>query len=42
MLEKAKDMRADAIIGVNIGFETIGMKGSMMMVMVTGTAVRLK
>jgi uncharacterized protein YbjQ (UPF0145 family) len=32
---------ADAIIGVDLDFETVGASGSMLMVIATGTAVRL-
>ena len=32
-------LRKDAIVGVDIDYETIGAKGSMLMVAVSGTAV---
>ena len=37
MIEKAERLRANAIIGIDIDYETIG--GSMLMVAVSGTAV---
>jgi len=38
---EAKDLGADAVIGVDIDYEVIGQSGSMLMVSVSGTAVRL-
>lgn len=37
----ATKMGADAIIGVDIDFEVLGADGSMLMVVATGTAVKL-
>lgn len=37
----ARDLGADAIIGVDIDYEVIGQQGSMLMVAVSGTAVKL-
>lgn len=39
MVEKAKKIGANALIGVSIDIETIGQSGSMIMVVATGTAV---
>lgn len=39
MLEAASEMGADAIVGVDLDFETVG--DSMLMVSVNGTAVKL-
>ena len=39
MMERARDMGANAIVGVDIDYETIGANGSMLMVAVSGTAV---
>lgn len=39
--EEAARLGADAVIGVDIDYEVIGEKGSMMMVSVSGTAVSL-
>lgn len=41
LAEKAQAMGATAIIGVDLDFETIGGSGSMLMVIASGTAVRL-
>ena len=41
MSEEARDLGADAIIGADIDYEVIGKEGSMLMVSVSGTAVRL-
>ena len=40
MVDDAYELGANAIIGVDIDYETIGAKGSMIMVSVTGTAVK--
>ena len=39
MMERAKAMGANAIVGIDIDYETIGAKGSMLMVSTSGTAV---
>ena len=39
--EKAKAVGADAVVGVDMDYEVIGSKGSMLMVSVSGTAVKL-
>lgn len=41
MIAEGRQLGADAIIGVDIDFESLGSKGSMLMVTATGTAVRL-
>ena len=41
MREKAKALGADAVIGVDIDYETVG-QGSMLMVSVSGTAVSIE
>jgi uncharacterized protein YbjQ (UPF0145 family) len=41
MSDKARSMGADAVIGIDLDFETVGTGGSMLMVIATGTAVRL-
>ncbi len=38
---RAQTLGANAIIGVDLDFETIGRNGSMLMVVATGTAVRI-
>jgi uncharacterized protein YbjQ (UPF0145 family) len=39
--EKASHLGADAILGIDLDFETIGASGSMLMVSASGTAVKL-
>jgi uncharacterized protein YbjQ (UPF0145 family) len=41
LMEKGKNLGADAIIGIDLDFETIGANGSMLMVSASGTAVKL-
>jgi uncharacterized protein YbjQ (UPF0145 family) len=38
---KAAAMGANAVVGIDLDFETIGSGGSMLMVVATGTAVRI-
>ncbi len=38
---KAQALGANAVIGIDLDFETIGSNGSMLMVVATGTAVKL-
>ena len=42
MQDLAEDLGANAIIGVDVDYETIGGKGSMLMVAACGTAVKLR
>ena len=39
MQRRAEEMGANAIVGVDIDYETVGQNGSMLMVAVSGTAV---
>ena len=39
--DKAQQMGANAIVGIDLDFETVGSGGSMLMVVATGTAVRI-
>lgn len=39
---EAKAMGANAIVGIDVDYEVIGMRASMMMVSVSGTAVKVK
>ncbi len=39
--EEAEDAGADAVVGVDLDYEVIGETGSMLMVSVSGTAVKL-
>ncbi|MCX8020998.1 MAG: YbjQ family protein [Chitinophagaceae bacterium] len=41
LAEKAQAMGANGIIGIDLDFETVGGGGSMMMVIATGTAVKI-
>ena len=38
----ARELGADGIVGVDIDYEVVGEKGAMMMVSVSGTAVRFR
>lgn len=40
--EKAKELGANAIVGIDIDYETVGAQGAMLMVSVSGTAVSVK
>ncbi len=42
MMDQAKKLGANAVIAVDLDFETIGSNGSMLMVCATGTAVILQ
>ena len=42
MTDNAERMGANAIVGVDIDYETIGANGSMLMVSASGTAVRIE
>jgi len=39
--QKAAALGANAVVGIDLDFETIGANGSMLMVVATGTAVSL-
>lgn len=40
--DEARAMGANAIVGIDIDYEVVGQNGGMMMVSVSGTAVRVK
>lgn len=40
--EEAKALGANAIVGIDLDYEVVGSKGGMLMVSVSGTAVKLK
>ncbi len=42
MEEQARGLGADGIIGIDIDYEVVGQQGGMMMVSVSGTAVKLR
>lgn|SRR5690554_6856152 len=39
--EEARKLGADAIVGVDLDYEVVGEKGAMLMVSISGTAVKL-
>ena len=39
--EEARRLGADAVVGVDLDYETVGQSGSMLMVTISGTAVKL-
>ena len=41
MSQQAADSGANAIVGIDIDYETVGAKGGMLMVSVSGTAVTI-
>jgi uncharacterized protein YbjQ (UPF0145 family) len=41
LVAKAQSLGANAVIGIDLDFETVGTGGSMLMVIATGTAVRV-
>ncbi len=38
---RAQQMGANAVVGIDLDFETVGSGGSMLMVVATGTAIRI-
>ncbi|NIL93300.1 MAG: heavy metal-binding domain-containing protein [Woeseiaceae bacterium] len=42
MDQQARDMGGNAIIGIDIDYETVGERGAMLMVSVSGTAVTVR
>lgn len=41
LTQKAQQLGANAIVGIDLDFETIGNSGSMLMVVASGTAVKI-
>jgi uncharacterized protein YbjQ (UPF0145 family) len=41
MINEARDLGCNAVIGVDLDYETVGQSGSMLMVTATGTAVKV-
>ena len=41
LIQKAQAIGANAVVGVDLDYETVGANGSMLMVSISGTAVRL-
>ena len=42
LVERARQMNADAVVGIDIDYEVLGQNGSMLMVSASGTAVKLQ
>ena len=42
MTQQAEDLGANAIVGIDIDYETVGAQGGMLMVSVSGTAVTVE
>ncbi|MBP7984589.1 MAG: heavy metal-binding domain-containing protein [Bacteroidaceae bacterium] len=42
MSERAAEMGANAIVGIDLDYETVGSNGSMLMVTASGTAVKVE
>jgi uncharacterized protein YbjQ (UPF0145 family) len=42
LTQQALDIGANAVVGIDIDYETVGAKGGMLMVSVSGTAVTVK
>ena len=42
LVQRAKLMGADAVVGIDLDYETVGTNGSMLMVSVSGTAVKIQ
>jgi uncharacterized protein YbjQ (UPF0145 family) len=42
LLAQAEEAGADAVVGIDIDYETVGSNGSMLMVTASGTAVKLR
>ncbi|MDP2540070.1 hypothetical protein CSC81_06360 [Tenacibaculum discolor] len=41
MPDRAKMLGADAVVGIDLDYETVGAKGGMLMVTASGTAIKL-
>ena len=41
MVQKGQALGANAVVGIDLDFETVGANGSMLMVVASGTAVRV-
>ena len=42
LIEKAQSVGANAVVGIDLDYETVGANGSMLMVSASGTAVTVK
>jgi uncharacterized protein YbjQ (UPF0145 family) len=41
LIQKGQSMGANAIVGIDLDYETVGANGSMLMVSISGTAVKI-
>jgi uncharacterized protein YbjQ (UPF0145 family) len=41
LIQKGQSMGATAIVGIDLDYETVGANGSMLMVSISGTAVKI-
>ena len=42
MVEKGRQLGGDALVGVDLDYQVLGKRGSMLMIAVNGTAVKLR
>lgn len=42
LIQRAQELGANAVVGIDLDFETVGSGGSMLMVIASGTAVRVR
>ena len=42
MVEKGRSLGGDALVGVDLDYQVLGKRGSMLMIAVNGTAVKLR
>ena len=42
LIQKANSMGADAVVGIDMDYETVGANGSMLLVSISGTAVKIQ
>ncbi|HLF45532.1 MAG TPA: heavy metal-binding domain-containing protein [Chitinophagaceae bacterium] len=42
LIQRSQSLGANAIVGIDLDFETVGSGGSMLMVIASGTAVRIR
>jgi len=42
MQDRARELGANAVIGIDLDYETVGAQGGMLMVSITGTAVKAR
>jgi len=42
LIQRAQELGANAVVGIDLDFETVGSGGSMLMVIASGTAVKVR